>query len=110
LIGRSCRDLPELQRAKQSGVDFGLLGPIYETPSKAALNQPLLGLEHLKQTSQALAGVLPVVAVGGITPDNAPLVRQCGASGVAAIRSVLTSTDPAQTALALLQPSCGLVG
>ena len=41
---------------------------------------------------------IPILGIGGITPDNARIVLDAGASGVAVIDSVLGSPDPSEAA------------
>jgi thiamine-phosphate pyrophosphorylase len=50
-----------------------------------------------------LAGPLPVVAIGGITLDNAPSVIAAGAASVAVISDLLAGGDPARRTQAFLQ-------
>ncbi len=80
-VSVSRHDRAGLLRAVGEGVDFGILGPVFETPGKVA---HALGTAGLRA---ALRGVgVPVIAVGGISALNAADVIGCGASGVAAIR------------------------
>ena len=81
LIGVSRHDRAGLLRARDEGADFALLGPVFGTPGKEGRALGMTGLEEM------LKGVdLPVMVVGGITPENAPTVMGGGAWGVAAIR------------------------
>lgn len=82
----------EVARAAATpGVDFAILGPIFDTPSKARFGLPPLGLEVL--TEGCRLG-LPVVAIGGVEGARAAACLAAGASGVACIRGVLSAPDP----------------
>lgn len=84
LIGVSTHSLPQARSARDAGADFIVFGPIFDTPSKRTYGAPL-GTELLRQAALALSP-FPVIALGGMTRENAPEVLRAGASGVAAIR------------------------
>jgi thiamine-phosphate pyrophosphorylase len=84
LIGVSAHSVEEASAARRQGADFAVLGPIFDTPSKRIYGPPL-GVRKLKAAATELAG-FPLIAIGGITPESAPMVLGAGASGIAAIR------------------------
>lgn len=84
LIGVSTHSLETARDARDSGADFAVFGPVFETESKRAYGPPQ-GLDKLQQVTSALQG-FPVVAIGGITLDNAESCFVAGASGIAGIR------------------------
>jgi len=98
-IGRSVHSLEEARAAIAESADYLLLGSIFETPSHPDIAP--LGLDQLAAVA-ALGR--PVVAIGGITPDNAGAVKDAGAWGVAAIRALWKTQDPYVAANALLAP------
>lgn len=98
-IGRSVHSRAEAEAAAAEGADFLLLGSVYPTPSHP--ERPPVGLELLRA---CCALGLPVIAIGGITPERAPEVKAAGAWGVAAIRALWYAPDPARAALDLLRP------
>jgi len=91
LVGVSCHSADDLRRARDAGASFATFGPVWDTPSKRRFGAPV-GLSALA------AGVtlgLPLVALGGVTPDNSRLAREAGAAGVGVIRAWLEGPDPA---------------
>jgi thiamine-phosphate pyrophosphorylase len=83
LIVRSCHNLREVRAAAEEGADAVVLGPVFETPSKAAYGRPL-GLDALREACAASA--VPVIGLGGIAEGNGRDVLDAGAAGLAAIR------------------------
>jgi thiamine-phosphate pyrophosphorylase len=82
LAGVSCHSLESAQHAAADGADYIFLGPIFATPSKAAYGAPQ-GLDRLKRVCDSLS--IPVLAIGGITRENAASCITAGAAGIAAI-------------------------
>jgi len=90
LVGVSCHSLGAALGAARAGADYIYFSPIFFTPSKANYGPPQ-GLERLAIVCKAVP--IPVLAIGGITAENAPDCFQAGAAGVAAIRMFQDSTD-----------------
>lgn len=96
LIGASRHAVDPARAALADGADYVQLGPIWETPSKAGMGEPL-GLAPLGQVAGRC------VAVGGIEgPERARAAIHAGASAVAVIRAVWSAPDPARAVAALL--------
>ena len=87
LVGRSAHSPEEALKAHAEGADYVFLGPIWETVSHPG--RTALGLRAIGQCAPAR-----VIAIGGITPQRAPLCRAAGAVGVAVISAVWNTGDP----------------
>ncbi len=83
LVGASCHSGEEVYAAAQQGASFAVLAPIFATPGKGAP----LGLEALREACTRVAALrFPVLALGGVTLENAAACMNAGAAGLAAIR------------------------
>jgi thiamine-phosphate pyrophosphorylase len=94
IIGASCYD--SLQRARDAvaaGADYLAFGAFFASPTKP--HARTAGIELLRA---ARAFGLPLVAIGGITPDNAAPLITAGADFVAAISALFGTADPAAAA------------
>jgi thiamine-phosphate pyrophosphorylase len=69
--------------AERSGADYVIFGPVFSTPSKLEFGPPQ-GIERLAEVCRAIR--IPVLAIGGISVDNAKSCVDSGAAGLAAIR------------------------
>jgi thiamine-phosphate pyrophosphorylase len=92
-IGRSVATLAEGEAARAAGADYLLVGPVYPTathPGRVPLGLAALG---------AIVRLgLPVIAIGGVTPERVAELRATGVLGVAAIRALWDAPDPAAAA------------
>ncbi len=80
LISVSCHSAAEVARAAQENADFAVLAPFFE---KRGANNPSLGREGFRA---ACSFNIPVLALGGVTLENAQQCVKAGAAGIAAIR------------------------
>ena len=101
LIGVSTHSLTEVRDAGREGADYVVFGPVFDTPSKRPFGSPF-GLEKLAEVCRASS--VPVFAIGGITAQSVPDVRQAGAHGIAVIGAILSRTDVVESTHDLLVP------
>jgi len=98
VVGVSCHSVEAVRTAASAGADYVFFGPVFATPSKAAFGSPQ-GVELLEEVSRSVS--IPVIAIGGITLENAAKCFAAGAAGIAAIRLFQQAADPAATITAL---------
>ena len=94
LYGVSTHSLGDVLRAKKGGADFVTFGPVFATPSKDAYGDPV-GLKALEEAAAATS--LPLLALGGITPERTGECIAAGAHGVAAISALWNTQSPLAT-------------
>ena len=82
-VGVSCHSVEAANAAERRAADYILFGPVFSTPSKAAFGPPQ-GIGRLREVCAAVR--IPVLAIGGVTIENATACVEAGAVGVAAIR------------------------
>jgi len=92
-IGRSVHDADEARAAQAAGADYLVVGPVFATATHP--DRPPLGARALEQITRI---GLPVIAIGGVTPERIASLRAAGAYGVAAITGLWDATDPAAAA------------
>jgi thiamine-phosphate pyrophosphorylase len=91
-LGVSTHDEAELETALSARPDYIALGPVYETKLKAMTWAPQ-GLERVSDWRERIGGI-PLVAIGGISPERAPGVLAAGADSVAVITDFITAPHP----------------
>jgi len=94
-IGYSAHSTSEARMAEREGADYVMLSPVFGTASKPGVSP--LGLDVLRSASRALA--IPVLALGGVTPDQTRGILSCGAWGIAAVSALGAAADVATAAL-----------
>jgi len=90
LLGASVHSLETALEAEQGGASYVMFGPVFATPSKAAFGTPQ-GLQNLRRVCAETK--IAVLAIGGITLENAQACLEAGASGIAAIRLFQNASD-----------------
>jgi thiamine-phosphate pyrophosphorylase len=101
IVGFSTHTVAQIEAAVREPVSYVAIGPVFGTTSKDTGYDPI-GLE-LVATAAKLAGSIPVVAIGGITLENASSVISAGAASVAVIGDLLAAGDPERRVRAFLQ-------
>jgi thiamine-phosphate pyrophosphorylase len=91
-LGVSTHNQAELDLALAAEPDYVALGPVYETKLKAMPWAPQ-GLEKVKEWRLKI-GKLPLVAIGGLTPERAAGALEAGADSLAVITDFVTSSNP----------------
>jgi thiamine-phosphate diphosphorylase len=92
-LGTSTHNYYELARVNSCNPSYIAIGTVFASPSKPGLKSPL-GLSELARL--AAISPQPVVAIGGLHPENATAVSACGAAGLAVISDIRDAADPRQ--------------
>jgi thiamine-phosphate pyrophosphorylase len=98
IVSVSCHSLNDIALAREAAASFILFGPIFEKVvpirKSGGVREELvsegIGL-NLLHLACATAAPTPVLALGGITPENTPATMAAGAAGIAAIRMFLVA-------------------
>lgn len=97
IVGVSCYQSLDLAReAETAGADYVAFGSFYASPTKPQASRASLHLLH-----EAAGLKVPVVAIGGITAENAAEVIEAGADAIAVISALFDATDVEQAARGL---------
>ena len=91
-VGISTHSDEELSRALKVNPDYIALGPIFETKLKKMSWAPQ-GIDRITEWKQKI-GDIPLVAIGGLTPERATAALNAGATSAAVITDFLTAPDP----------------
>jgi thiamine-phosphate pyrophosphorylase len=94
IVGVSTHSTEQLDAAVREPVSYVAIGPVFGTATKAT-GYDRVGLEMVHQAAtRASARGLPLVAIGGITLQNARSVVDAGATSVAVISDLLVGGEP----------------
>lgn len=92
IIGYSTHTVAQAIEAARQPIDYIALGPIFDTRTKEN-PAPTVGLEALRRVRDSIDPSVALVAIGGITRDNAATVLDAGADSVALISALLDAPD-----------------
>ena len=94
IVGLSTHTVEQIERAVDQPVSYLAVGPVFVTATKAT-GYDAIGLDRVRDAARrAGARGLPLVAIGGITLENAASVLAAGAASVAVIGDLLGTGDP----------------
>jgi thiazole tautomerase (transcriptional regulator TenI) len=89
-VGCSIHSYEKAKEAEKDGADYVLYGHCFETDSKKDI--PLHGVEPIFQMKKELK--IPVYAIGGITVEKTPTIKQTNADGIAVMSGIFQAGDP----------------
>ena len=93
IIGRSVSTVEAAEAAERAGADYLGVGAIYTTSSKDVDDEENgIGLDVVTHIADAVD--IPLVGIGGVTPERTPDVVEAGADGVAVITAITEAADP----------------
>ena len=93
IIGRSVSTVETAEAAERAGADYLGVGAIYTTSSKDVDDEENgIGLDVVTHIADAVD--IPLVGIGGVTPERTPDVVEAGADGVAVITAITEAADP----------------
>ena len=96
IIGATANTIDDVRVNYAAGADYIGCGPFRFTETKKNLS-PVLGLEGYKDILRCMKEEninIPVVAIGGITAEDIPQIKQAGVDGIALSGSVLNASEP----------------
>ena len=99
ILGVSTHSVEQARAARDAGADYVAAGAMFATATKAAFQ--LVGPALMRALRAEI--VVPLVGIGGITPENAGEVIRAGADGVAVISAVCGATDARAAATRFLR-------
>jgi thiazole tautomerase (transcriptional regulator TenI) len=94
-VGKSVHSYQEAVKAEQDGASFLFYGHVYSTKSKGGLKPR--GMEELSTIASTIS--IPVIAIGGITPDNTAELKDIGIKGIAVMSGIMSAKDPVEAAI-----------
>ena len=92
-VGVSTHTLAQVDVASRQPVSYLAVGPVFRSSTKDT-GYGAVGLDFVRTARERVPAHIPIVAIGGITLEQAPMVLAAGASAVAVIGDLLTETDP----------------
>ena len=94
VVGRSVSTVEGAREAEAAGADYLGVGAIFATDSKDDIDNDEydIGLDPVRTIADAVE--IPIVGIGGISPENAQEVTRAGADGVAVISAVTGADSP----------------
>jgi thiamine-phosphate diphosphorylase len=93
----------DVRRASDEGADAVLVSPVFSTrpPLSREKSKEARGVGAIRAARALARATVAIYALGGVTQENARACVQAGADGVAVLRALLASADPARVARAI---------
>lgn len=105
LLGVSAQTVEQALRAQAAGADYLGVGAVFPTGTKT--DAEAVSYDTLKAICEAVD--IPVVAIGGIGPDNVAKLAGSGICGVAVVSALYAQKDPCAAARTLLESTKAMV-
>ena len=105
IIGVSAGNLQEAKEAERVGADYIGVGAVFHTDTKKDATS--LTMDQLKEICESVS--IPVVAIGGISVDNALELKGTGVDGICVISAIFGSENPSEATKKLLDLSKKIV-
>ena len=105
IIGGTANTFEDVRKHYEASANYIGCGPFRFTTTKQGLS-PILGLDGYRSIVRQMkeAGIdIPIVAIGGITPEDIPSIMETGVSGIAISGTVLRADHPADMMKRLIQ-------
>jgi len=93
IIGATANTEADVEQILQTSADYVGLGPFRFTLTKEKLS-PVIGLEGIEAIARKYASLMPIIAIGGIRPEDAEAIFRSGIHGFAVSSAVNLSHDP----------------
>ncbi|KZX13641.1 thiamine phosphate synthase [Methanobrevibacter oralis] len=90
ILGVSASTVSEAQKAEKDGADYIGSGAVFPTSTKD--DAPFITKKELKEIVKSIN--IPVVAIGGITLDNASELKDTGIAGLSVVSAIMSSDNP----------------
>ena len=98
ILGVSAATIEEAKKAQNDGADYIGTGAVFPTSTKD--DAPKITKQDLKEIVESIE--IPVVAIGGITKDNAPELIDTGIAGLSVVSAIMSSDNPKKSSEELL--------
>lgn len=99
ILGVSAATIDEAQKAQKDGADYIGTGAVFPTQTKDAA--PKITKDNLKEIVESID--IPVVAIGGISLENAHELKDTGIAGLSVVSAIMSSDNPKKSSEELLE-------
>ena len=105
IIGATAKTVEQAQAAENSGADYLGVGAVFPSPTKK--DAVRITDEQLREIAGSVK--IPIVAIGGITLENALEVRDSGVSGIAVVSAIFSADNIREAAQQLKEKAKAVV-